>query len=171
MKSVAISRNQSQSVAISRNQSQSDAIRRNQAHSSTDLLMKRLGEHLIRRNQAQSGAISGNQRDTITPVDEAFGRGADAPPSLASPDEESNQEVVRSHQRPIRGPSEANQRGIRGSSEVPSHLDLCLLGQPMECLSRDLGGARVRRWPERRFVKARLELRVAYLMRDAIKGH
>ena len=80
--------------------------------------MKRLGEHLIRRNQAQSVAISGNQRDTITPVDEAFGRGADAPPSLASPDEESNQEVVRSHQRPIRGPSEANQRGIRGSSEA-----------------------------------------------------
>jgi hypothetical protein len=220
--------------------------------------MKRLGEHLISRNQAQSVVINGTQSHLLMKrlgeepmrrlllhhlMRRAIKRSSEvinAPPSLASPDEESNQEanqrvirgpsevhqrpirgsseghprclllhhlmrraikrsseVIRGpsevhqrpirgaseghprpirgssegHQRVIRGASEANQRGIRGSSEVPSHLDLCLLGQPLECLSRDLGGARVGRWPERRFVKARLELRVAYLMRDAIKDH
>ena len=206
------------SVAISRNQSQSDAIRRNQAHSSTDLLMKRLGEHLIRRNQAQSGAIRRNQAQSVvingtqshllmkrlgeepmrrlllhhlmrraikrssevirgpSEVHQRPIRGAsEGHPRPIRGSSEGHQRVIRGqsegHQRVIRGSSEANQRVIRGSSEVPSHLDLCLLGQPLECLSRDLGGARVRRWPERRFVKARLELRVAYLMRDAIKGH
>ena len=207
MKSVAISRNQSQSVAISRNHTQSDAIRRNQAHSSTDLLMKRLGEHLIRRNQAQSVVINGTQShllmkrlgeepmrrlllhhlmrraikrssEVIKGASEGHQRGirgsSEAHQRSIRGQSEGHQRVIRGqsegHQRVIRGSSEANQRGIRGSSEVPSHLDLCLLGQPLECLSRDLGGARVGRWPERRFVKARLELRVAYLMRDAIKG-
>jgi len=40
-------------------------------------------------------------------------------------------EIIRGHQRCIRG-HQRSIESIRGASQVASHLDLCLLGQPLE---------------------------------------
>ena len=161
-----------------------------------DLLMQRLGKepvrclllhHLMRGAIKRSSEIirgpsEVHQRCIIKGPSEVHQRCIIKGPSevhqrciIKGPSEVHQRCIIKGPSKGIRGAPEVYQRcseeALSGPSQVPSHLDLCLLGQPLECLSRDLGGARVGRWPERRFVKARLELRVAYLMRDAIKGH
>ena len=207
MKSVAISRNQSQSVAISRNQTQSGAIRRNQAHSSTDLLMKRLGEHLIRRNQAQSVVINGTQSHLLMKrlgeepmrrllLHHLMRRAIKRSSEVIKGASEGHQRGIRgsseAHQRSIRGQSEGHQRVIRGAftpGSVPPWAAVGMLEpRPRRSKGRTMARAKIRQGPSRaprsvpdegrnqgslggthegRFVKARLELRVAHLAAGA----